>query len=500
MKCLRRHGHYVILGLILLLAGLIRFHALGRTSFWLDEFLSLRESSGGYSSPQQFPFNRVLSHPTPPTRLDRFVPWWKLWHVYDSEINPPLYFIALRIWRQAFGDSELAVRSLSALMSVAAVLFFYLAVSIQTSRTIALWAAAILAVAGPQIYFAQTARNYAMWMMLAMAAIWIELAIEKNGPTLVRLTALAICTLAMLLTHYFAALSVAAMWLYALLRLRGRARWEIITVLSIGVAMFLILWGGNLPPQMHAIANGAALWTKDLSSHPLLASIVRLLKLPLLSLTTLGQMVPAAIAFFVIIAIGLVRSRSEGRTTFWLIWLGVGVMGVLGLDLISHKRLLEIPRYTFVSCVAIDALIPILSQKFLGRRWWVGPLATIAICLVSLPRSYPQPTEWRDLATYLQKVVQPNDVVVYTCGQWQKAEAVCLFTGISHYAPDLPGSTVVLTDIHSSVTHQLLKPGRSIWMICFQPDLSPRAIFPNAQIQQQMLLPNVGRVSQLTAE
>ncbi len=47
---------------------------------------------------------------------------WYLWTVLPTfETNPPLYYTLLKGWRFLFGDSEAALRSLSALFSVATI-------------------------------------------------------------------------------------------------------------------------------------------------------------------------------------------------------------------------------------------------------------------------------------------------------------------------------------------------------------------------------------------
>jgi hypothetical protein len=102
-------AHAILLILILLFAGAVRFYDLGKNSFWHGEFLSLQSSSGQNTWLMTLPANMLLEHPPTLTRLDRSAPWQRLWRVEDGEIHPAVYFILLRFWREAFGNSEFAV-------------------------------------------------------------------------------------------------------------------------------------------------------------------------------------------------------------------------------------------------------------------------------------------------------------------------------------------------------------------------------------------------------
>lgn len=76
---------------VLLLATFTRFHLLEAQSFWNDEGNSAR-----------------LSERSIPAILEGTA----------SDIHPPLYYLALRGWRELLGETEFALRSLSAFAGV----------------------------------------------------------------------------------------------------------------------------------------------------------------------------------------------------------------------------------------------------------------------------------------------------------------------------------------------------------------------------------------------
>ncbi|HWB53688.1 MAG TPA: hypothetical protein VG722_05825, partial [Tepidisphaeraceae bacterium] len=107
------------LGLILLLAVALRFYALGRASFWYDEFDSLEASTGRGLAHLELPVNRIIAHPPDLTSLKGAPPAWGIWTSLDLDNHPPLYFLLLRFDRDLLGSSEWAVRLPSALLSLA---------------------------------------------------------------------------------------------------------------------------------------------------------------------------------------------------------------------------------------------------------------------------------------------------------------------------------------------------------------------------------------------
>src|SRR5436309_2375705 len=78
------------LALIVVLAAAVRFATLGVPSYWLDEWVTVHETHGGFSA--------VLDS------------------VHGAEGGPPLYLIAIWTWQKVFGGSEIVVRSFSALL------------------------------------------------------------------------------------------------------------------------------------------------------------------------------------------------------------------------------------------------------------------------------------------------------------------------------------------------------------------------------------------------
>jgi hypothetical protein len=103
-----------------------------------------------------------------------------------ADVHPPLYYALLKAWTAIFGDSVLALRGLSVLFAVLALLTLYRLV-IETLReekqdapdavakSGALFACLLLALAPAQIAAAQNARMYSLGVFLAALTAWLLL-------------------------------------------------------------------------------------------------------------------------------------------------------------------------------------------------------------------------------------------------------------------------------------------------------------------------------------
>jgi mannosyltransferase len=132
--------------MVLVLAGVLRFHLLDGQSLWGDEGTSVALSL------------RDLASITQGAALD---------------IHPPLYYYLLHYWMLLFGSGEIAIRSLSALTGTALVGVIFLTGQRLFGRPTALVAALLSAVSPLQIQYSQEARMYALAALLAALSVYL---------------------------------------------------------------------------------------------------------------------------------------------------------------------------------------------------------------------------------------------------------------------------------------------------------------------------------------
>ncbi|MBD2385055.1 glycosyltransferase family 39 protein [Cylindrospermum sp. FACHB-282] len=136
--------------------------------------------------------------------------------------HPPLYYVMVRLWAQVFGDSPTGVRSLSAIISL--LIFpsvYWLCLELFESPVVGWVAMALVAVSPLQLYFAQEARQYSLWMVeiLVSSAALLRAIRQENK----RNWAVYTLTLALgLYTHLFTVLVMISHGIYAVIQQQFR--------------------------------------------------------------------------------------------------------------------------------------------------------------------------------------------------------------------------------------------------------------------------------------
>jgi hypothetical protein len=228
---------------IILAGAVLRGSGLGVPSLWFDE---------GYTA---------WAISLPPHQLIRAI---------QVDTAPPLFYLLLKGWAAMAGRSEAALRSLSAMCSVGALLLCWLtARRLLRDRWATLAATALAAGAYMPVAYAHEARFYAMMMLLAALDFYLVLLVAERA-SLPRLALLCLSWIASLYTNnallvYVAA--CAAAWLAAP-GLVGRRR-RIMQLAAVGslAALAFSPWVPSLLAQHRAIA--ANFWASPPSVHNL---------------------------------------------------------------------------------------------------------------------------------------------------------------------------------------------------------------------------------------
>lgn len=167
---------YLLPAGILTAAAIARFLFLGDHSLWLDELFSIRYA--------HLDLGTLISQ------------------VAAADNHPPLYYVLLHFWIQPFGDSEFAVRSLSAAFGAFSALVVYgLGVALYDQR-VGTFAALIFALSKFSIYASQEARMYTLLPLLAAVSVYcFWKVIHKPGPA--NAIGYVVATALLLYTHSY---------------------------------------------------------------------------------------------------------------------------------------------------------------------------------------------------------------------------------------------------------------------------------------------------------
>ncbi len=127
------------------LGAFLRFYNIGAQPLWLDE---------GFS----FQFAQL--------------PLSQLWGAEAlNEANPPLYYTLLKLWIFFFGESETALRSLSAAIGILTIPLLYMLGKTLDKQQLGILAALLLAISPINIQYSQEARAYTLLTMAVTLAV-----------------------------------------------------------------------------------------------------------------------------------------------------------------------------------------------------------------------------------------------------------------------------------------------------------------------------------------
>lgn len=178
---LRERLPLVVTAIAVVIGVVLRF-VLADSPLWLDEAQTLAVIADGYGS--------VGAH-------------------LRGDGHPPLYYWLLLAWTDVIGDGDIAARSLSAVLGLAALPLVAITAKRVGGANLVVPTLALAASSPFMVRYATEVRMYSLVIVLSLA--WWLLgrgAVER--PTAGRLAGVAITTAALLLTHYWAAFLVAA--------------------------------------------------------------------------------------------------------------------------------------------------------------------------------------------------------------------------------------------------------------------------------------------------
>jgi mannosyltransferase len=130
-----------------------------------------------------------------------------------NDVHPPLYYWLLKLWTMLFGTSDLALRSMSVLFGVVAIVLVYFLIRKLFSEKVARFSMIFLALSPMLVRYSQEARMYTLVTAIAVAATYmlvIALESKKRKPWVIY----GILVGLGMWTHYFSALVWLAHWVW----------------------------------------------------------------------------------------------------------------------------------------------------------------------------------------------------------------------------------------------------------------------------------------------
>lgn len=396
--------------LLALGAGQATLLALGldRHSLWLDEVMSLNAAAGSWEAMGRF---------------FRFLPE-----------QHPLYYVLLRAWLW-FGDSEFAIRSLSAITALAATPALFVLARRLTDGRVARIAAALIATSPFLLYYGQEARMYPLLALLAILSSWAFLRWRESGTSRAAVGYVLLATLGMY-THFFFLFLLLAHLVAGIVAEPGRRtpafRRIVAAQLAVGVAYLPWAWliatnlrGGQawkgidtvlfgIPYSLVRFSVGYAVLLANYGWKSRVVDLVR---------QDAWILVPAGLVFGALLVLGVREAWTrDARSRFALhalfVPLAASLLASVAIILVGERYyIVSFPFFLILLALGIDRArrtLPVPAHRGLT-------VGLALVTLVSLGCYYARPGfgrgEWREIVEEVERVRGPGEPVLAHPGE-----------------------------------------------------------------------------------
>ncbi len=380
---------------IVLLATALRFYGLGSESLWRDEGTSIYLAGHSVS------------------------------HILDDRANfahGPLYFLTLRGWVLAFGNSEFAARSLSAILGVLTVpLIYLLGAALFRKRGAGLVSALILATCLFHVRYSQEARMYSMCALLATASMFFFIRLLRRDDTAARI-GYVLCSLLLLYTHNSGWAIIGVQNLAVVVRRFSAGPTTVLPlrrwfIMQASLVLFFSPWlVAILTHEGNVSTAGYVSLSKFRNSLKSYAGSYLLLTFHAAALAIL--LLPARIRSYLRMPARpeqdnwIIRHR---RVLFAAAWVAVPLLLLGLLSLLLNTRMMS--RYTIVGSLGMYLLSGLAVSSLPSRSCRMAAVGLLlALCIGPMSDYYgdTQKEQWREAVQCVERFARPGDTVLVT--------------------------------------------------------------------------------------
>ncbi|HXQ58834.1 MAG TPA: glycosyltransferase family 39 protein [Acidimicrobiales bacterium] len=335
------------------------------------------------------------------------------WHAFTQsvlhrEANMSLYYLLLRLWMH-LGHSEAVVRTLSLLVSVAALAVVMVLARRLFGRRTAVISGVLLAVDPLVVMFAQNARGYALSLLLVSASSALFVTALRSPSRTGLWVAYALVSALAAYANFWAALVPLAHGVSLAFLPRATAPWRRLIPTAVGLGVLLF----PLALLIHATDSAGVNWAAGSSAGKIFSKVRADIPHPVIDLAVV------AVVAVVVAVVAVVRRHPKTAIVaehwpivFVVCWLVVPVAAVILLSL-AYKPLLVV-RY-LVICLPPFVL---LVAYGLTRLKGTVAAATLAVVVVASGAgvgaflSHGSSEDWRGAAAAVADGARPGDGVV----------------------------------------------------------------------------------------
>jgi len=404
----------------------------------------------------------------------------EIWIGSARDVHPPLYYLLLHWWMKLFGDSVVAIRSLSAVASLGVIIVGFLIIKRMAGQRAAILAAFILALAPFLVRYSQEARMYGLLGLFMLLALYAVMRIVEQPKIVWPYVLYAIMIGFGMYTHYFTGLAVIAFWVY-LIFLQSPKQWRI------GKTIFLSLkwWLANvaalllflpwLPSAFAQLTRGQGLgWLPKATLTTFHDTIWQFLTFT--DAHNLGQLVFWLVPIVVVCAALYVLITNSTKEKYACLLVSYSFVPIFLTLLISTQKPLFHERYFAFAAIGIYLIIAMAIDRLAGKHIWVfGLLSAVVIGteIIGVRNVYAQANH--QMAVAMQAVNQQyisgdtiiaGEMYVYFDGSYynQTNQKILLYTGISQ--PNGYGESGLLYNQNVYIdSFAQIPQGSRVWLV-----------------------------------
>lgn len=439
--------HWAAVGLITLVAAVLRLTDLDRFSFWIDEIITV-------CSADAIQDMRTLFTPS------------------CGNMHPPLYFLLVKIWSWA-GRDDGWLRLLPALFGVVTVPVVYLLARELAGKSAGLVACALAAVSPFLLLHDRELRMYSLLTLLSTGSLLYFLRAlrhERHADWAV-FTVLSILNL---YTHYHAVLVLFGQALLLLLWVRRLQQWRPVLVSAVVIAVAFGFW---MPQFVYQVQHPAAFALDAPDKFPVIsgAGAARLgyalfamgvgqTVLPWRPIAVLGMVVIGALG-----AMGLWYARRHPRMPAVVMACGAAPL-LLGFAVSQ-----SMPRY-YIFVTPIFFTVVAVGWLAVRKAWARSALASALLLVAGFGvTNYFRGRDfhilatvdpWREVGAHLTEHAQPGDCLL----------PLGSYLPLKYYTNGLaPFQNAVVSDVATAAACIEAGPSHRMWLVAGEGSMAARA-------------------------
>ena len=454
----QRRFDMVALLLVVAMGAGLRLYRIGAQPLWVDEASSLR-------------FARQT------------LPQLWNWHSLVDPGNPPLYYSLLHGWL-VFGDSETALRLLSALFGVLTIPLVYALGRTIRDHRLGIVSALLFAISPFQIWYAQEARGYSLLALGATAAMWGVASLlrtpERSGRVRESgwawLAYVAGTTVALLAhdTAVFLPIGANALilgWWWT----HGRGPHGFLRNWLLAQLAVLCLWATWLPANVQQVARGESYsWIQ----RPTVGGVLRAAYILYAGVVRATPYLLEAVLLMVLTGLGVWSWRRDRR---WIAFVVIfGLTAPLAELVVSLWRPIFLPRTLIWAAVPLYVTVA-AGLLCLRRRVFAVALAVLVVLSAAGLRTYyfdHDKEAWDQAAAFVDHHLQRGDAVVFGIGFLQIPFDYYYAAPSTYSVPEI-GLTGTSNDTFTVL--QETNTRRRVWLIVSHPQPSTDAVIASLE-------------------